>query len=68
MKLITDLFTERDGVSWCYVRIASVPVIGTMLYKFIVATGAPDYQGFAVGVAAVFASIAFKNQSERDHV
>jgi hypothetical protein len=67
MKLVTDLFTERDGVSWCYVRIASLPILGTMLYKFIVA-GTADYQGFALGVAAIFASIAFKNQSEKDHV
>jgi len=66
MKLIQDCFTERNGTSWCYVRIGSVPVLVSMLYKFIMATGAPDYQGFAVGIAAIFAAIAFKNQGEQN--
>lgn len=63
-KLITDCFTENDGVHWCMVRIGSVPVVTVMLGKFVVATGEPNYLGLAGGIAAIWASIAFKNKTE----
>lgn len=65
MNFIKNLFTERDGVSWCFVRISSAPILLEMMYKFYNATS-PVFQDFAVGVAAIFASIGFKNISERD--
>ena len=65
MKVITDCFTERDGTSWCLLRIAAMPILASMTYKFII-SGSPDYQAFAIGIAAIFASIGFKNITERD--
>jgi hypothetical protein len=64
IKVIHDCFTERDNATWCWVRISSLPTLGTMLYKFVI-TGSPDYQNFAIGVAAIMAAVAFKNQSEK---
>ena len=67
LQVIKDCFTERDGVSWCWARIASAPALGAMIYKFTMASP-PDYANFAGGFAAVMAAIAFKNMSERDRV
>lgn len=66
MKLITDLFTERDGSSWCIGRVMGFGATCVMVYKFALA-GAADFANFAGGVAALIAAIGFKNMSERDH-
>jgi hypothetical protein len=63
-KFITDLFTERDGTSWCIGRIIGAGGAGVMLYKFALAT-TPDFANFAGGLAAIIASIGFKNMGER---
>lgn len=63
-KLITDWFTERDGTSWCIGRAMAAAAFASMIFKFIQASSA-DFQGFAIGVAAVIAAVAGKNYSER---
>ena len=64
MKFLTDLFTERDGTSWCIGRIIGAAGASVMCYRFATAGGA-DFANFAGGLAAIIASIGFKNISER---
>ena len=67
MNFIKNLFTERDGVSWCIGRVMGAAAIIEMMVKFSDVNHV-DYQGFAIGVAALIAAIAAKNLSERDNV
>lgn len=64
MKFITDLFTERDGTSWCIGRVMGGAGAAVMCYKFVM-TGSPDYASFAGGLAAIIAAIGFKNMGEK---
>ena len=65
MNFIKQLFTERDGVNWCIGRVLGGAAIIEMMVKFADVSHV-DYQGFAVGVAALIAAIAAKNYSEKD--
>lgn len=62
-KSIKDALTETDG-SWCLGRTLALIAGSIMLYKFAQSTHA-DYQGFAIGISAIIASLAAKNYSER---
>lgn len=64
IKLFKDLFTERDGVSYCLGRFIAFAAAVEMIYKFTDSSHI-DYQGFAVGICAIIASIAAKNMSEK---
>lgn len=64
MKFLQDLFTERDGVSFCLGRIAGAAAIIEMIIKFADVTHV-DYTGFAQGVAMIIAAIAAKNYTEK---
>ena len=63
-KFMRDLFTEDDGISWCIGRTIGFAAACVLIYKFIVAIPV-DHQGFAIGIAAIIASVAAKNYSER---
>ena len=65
MKFITDLFTERDGTSFCIGRVLGAAAIVEMMVKFADVAHV-DYQGFAIGVAALIAALAAKNYSEKE--
>jgi hypothetical protein len=64
VKFITDLLTERDGISWCVGRVVGFAGACVMCYKFVLA-GTADFANFAGGLAAIIAAIGFKNISER---
>ena len=62
---ISDLWTETDG-SLCPVRIMVIAAACAMIYKFsITLSGAPDYQGFAIGIGAITAGISAKHFVEK---
>jgi len=63
-KFFKDLFTERDGVSWCLGRVMAAAAFGEMSYKFLTGSNL-DWQSFAIGVSALIASVAAKNYSEK---
>jgi site-specific recombinase len=62
-----DLFTERDGVSFCIGRILGAAAIVEMIVKFSDVNHV-DYSAFAQGVAIIVGAIAVKNFSEKDNV
>ncbi len=64
MKIIKDWLTERDGVTWCVVRILLTSGGVAMIYKFL-GTASPDFQAFGLGLAGIGAAIAAKNASEK---
>ena len=64
-KIIKDFFTERDGVSYCPVRIMGFVAACDMLWQYN-HEAHPSHQTFAIGFAAILASIAGKNWSEKD--
>ena len=66
-KIIKDFFTERDGVSYCPVRIMGFVAACDMLLQY--SKESPhNHQAFAIGFAAILASIAGKNWSEKDTI
>lgn len=64
-KVFKDCFTERDGVSWCWVRFTASGVILVATYKLLWTQGISliDYSAACTGAMA---SVGFKNASERD--
>jgi len=64
MKFLQDLFTERDGVSFCIGRVLGGAAIIEMMVKFADINHV-DYQSFAIGVAALIGALAAKNYSEK---
>jgi hypothetical protein len=63
-KLIIDMFTEDDGVSWCIGRIMGFMAFLTLLEQFV-RLGDKDWQSFGISVASLIAAVAAKNWSER---
>jgi hypothetical protein len=59
MKYITDLFTCADNKTWSMskllVFVGAVTMCGEFAYK-----GSVDFQGFAIGIAAIVAALAAK--------
>lgn len=56
MKFIRDLFTEDDGVSWCYARVSSFIALVSYLTNatYSVYLGHTlDLSAFGTGLAAV---------------
>jgi len=64
-KFLVDWFTEWDGVSWCIGRLIGAASACAGIYRFLSASGAPDYQGFGVLVGGIILAIAGKNLSEK---
>jgi hypothetical protein len=62
---LTDIFTERDGETYCGFRIIAYAAAIIMGYKFVISTGIPDYTSFAYGIGAIGLSVAGKNLSEK---
>jgi len=64
LKILKDWFTERDGESRCPVSLIILAAAGAMTYEFL-AKLSTDYQGYALGVAALCAGKAVKYASEK---
>lgn len=64
MDFLKNWFTEADNATFCIVRALGGTAGVAMIYKFI-ESPASDYQGFAVGIAAICAAVALKNASEK---
>jgi len=65
MKLLNDWFTERDNISFCLGRAIGGASGAAAIYKFLTATGAPDFVSFGTCAGAIIAAIAAKNWSEK---
>jgi len=63
VKLLTDLFSEKDNDTYCVVTILMSSGGVAMLYNFITLKSA-DWQGLGVGLAALAAGIAAKRFTE----
>lgn len=65
LKYIKDIFTEKDGVSFCLVSAlmlaGGVAMIGEFLYK-----GSVDFQGLGFGLSAVALGKVAKTLTEKD--
>jgi len=62
-KVITDIFTERDGASWDAGRVLGV--VAGMVATFRFGRDGGSLQDFGVCIAAIIAAIAAKNASEK---
>jgi hypothetical protein len=66
-KVFTDCFTERDGVSWCWVRFTATGGCLTLTWAFIHDPSRIQHlQDYGIAVGALAAAVGFKNISERD--
>ena len=67
LKIFRDCFTERDGVSWCWVRFSAAGVQGTLTWAFVHdPLRIQHLQDYGLAMAAIMAAVGFKNASERD--
>ena len=60
-----DCFTERDGVSWCWVRFMATGVILVATYKLLWTQGI-TLSDYSMACTGAMASVGFKNISDRD--
>jgi hypothetical protein len=66
-KIIKDCFTERDGVSWCWVRFAMTGSFLALTWGFLHDPSRIQHlQDYGVAAGALAAAVGFKNMSERD--
>jgi len=69
MRLLKDLMTERDGASFCIVRLigagGGLASISAFLRHTDAATFAANVQGFGIALGSIMAAVAFKNLSEK---
>ena len=63
IKFFQSLIQERDGITFCEVRISGLVVLGTMLYQFV-SHGSTDWQGFGTGASIVMGAMVAKAWSE----
>ncbi len=65
LKFIKDIFTEKDGVSFCLTStlmiLGGLAMIGEFLYR-----GSVDFTGLGLGLAALAAGKAAKTLTEKD--
>lgn len=65
LKFIKDIFTEKDGVSFCLVStlmmLGGLAMVGEFLYR-----GSVDYQGLGFGLASLMLGKAAKTLTEKD--
>jgi len=64
MRFLKNALTERDNETICAYRVIAFVAGFEMLGKFIF-VGAPQFQDFADGIAAIGVAIAAKNWSEK---
>ncbi len=64
VKYLTDIFTSADNktfsMSKTLVFISGLAMVGEFIYK-----GSVEYQNFAVGIAAIVASLAIKSYTDQ---
>lgn len=65
IKIMKDILTEKDGVSFCPVSFLALAGAAAMIGEFIY-KGSVDFQGLGIGLAAIGAAKAAKSATEKD--
>ena len=69
-KALNDIFTERDGTSYCWARGLATIAFADLIWKFHHVTDtamtSDTMKAFAWSVGGIIASVALKNMTDRD--
>jgi len=64
-KAFTDCFTEKDGVTWCWVRFHATWAGGVATYYLLCKTGV-SLQDYGVVMTGLCAAVGYKYSREKD--
>ena len=64
VEFLKHILTCSDNTTWSMSKLVALGTALTMNYNFVAGAG-HDYQGYALGVAAIIASLAAKTYVEK---